>query len=357
MNAPMTAQAIMQARDDNPKIRERDLAKTLGLSEAGFLEALLGRGVEKLRLDIPTFFEGIKLAGEVMALSRNEQAVHEKTGTYEQFHSHPHASMVLGSDIDLRISPKQFAHAYHVVKELEDGSQRWSFQFFDAHGEAVHKVFSRKTTDLAEWELLRQTLYIEDTTPTRFEDRVEAARDSNIATDEALAKLRSEWASMKDTHQFQRILRKSKLTRYEAISQVGAEFAWRLADDMLETLFEQLSTKQIPIMAFVRNPGILQIHSGTITNIKMMEPWPNVLDEGFHLHLRTDQTASVWCVRKPVKNGTIFSVEAFNDEGEQIILINGHRRECDDSAVVADWDALVHTLDRHSSYSHSAATV
>ena len=50
--------------------------------------------------------------------------------------------MVLGEHIDLRIFPKVWAHGFAVEKR--DGADiRRSLQFFDASGEAVHKVHLR----------------------------------------------------------------------------------------------------------------------------------------------------------------------------------------------------------------------
>ena len=90
----------------------------------------------------------------------------------------------------------------------------------------------------------------------------------------------------------------------------------------------------------------MQIHSGPVRNIKQMGPWLNVLDSGFHLHLRKDHFAAVWLVRKPTSNGDIYSIEIFDEHGEQIILINGDRRGGDVSEPVAQWDALVRALPR-----------
>ncbi|MEM5472831.1 ChuX/HutX family heme-like substrate-binding protein [Hoeflea sp. AS60] len=325
-------------------MRERDLANQLGISEAQFLEAFVGEHVERIEPDIDVFFPMLHEAGEVMALSRNVNAVHEKTGVYEKFASGKHASMVLGKDIDLRIFPKHWRHAYHVSKTLENGSAQHSFQFFDVRGNAVHKVFAREATDLDKWNLIRTRLEKTDAGPA-FKAAA-AVKPAETPTPEAIADLREIWATMEDTHQFQAMLRKTGISRHQAIRLVGSDFATRLADNAADILFEQLSVLQVPIMAFVRNPGILQIHSGPVTNIKQVGPWLNVLDTGFHLHLRKDQFKAIWLVRKPTKSGDIFSIEIFDDRDEQVILINGDRRGGDVSESVSQWDGVVHALPR-----------
>jgi putative hemin transport protein len=343
-NSLPNAASIKDAQRDNPKMRERDLATQLGLSEAQFLEAFVDDHVDRITPDLDVFFPMLNAAGEVMALSRNINAVHEKTGVYEKFSAGKHASMVLGNDIDLRIFPKHWQHAYHVAKPLEDGSVQRSFQFFDAHGDAVHKVFAREATDLEKWNLIRERLRKDDAGPA-FKAAI-PPRPVEAPTDEAVASLRESWAGMEDTHQFQAMLRKARISRHDAIRLIGEDFAERLTGDAVNILFDRLSEEQVPIMAFVRNPGILQIHSGPVRNIKQVGPWLNVLDSGFHLHLRSDRFAAVWVVRKPTKNGDIYSIEVFDERDEQVILINGDRRGGDVSDRVSRWDAMVHALPR-----------
>jgi len=338
------AAAIKEARRNNPEMRERDLATQLGISEAEFLDALVGDHVERIEPLIDVFFTMLKDAGVVMALSRNANAVHEKTGVYEKYSAGKHASIVLGADIDLRIFPKHWRHAYHVTKPMDDGSALQSFQFFDARGDAVHKVFTRDATDMEKWNLIRNRLQ-KDTPGPAFKETA-ASRPTEQPSAEALAALRETWATMEDTHQFQSMLRKSKISRHDAIRLVGEDYAQRLSAESADLLLERLAAQEVPIMAFVRNPGILQIHSGPVRNIKQVGPWLNVLDSGFHLHLRKDRFAAIWLVRKPTSNGDIHSIEIFDEDDEQVILINGDRRGGDVSESVAQWDALVQALPR-----------
>jgi len=338
------AAAIREARRNNPKMRERDLAGQLGISEGQFLDAFVGEYVERIEPSIDVFFTLLTEAGVVMALSRNANAVHEKTGVYEKYSAGKHASVVLGQDIDLRIFPKQWQHAYHVIKPMDDGSALKSFQFFDARGEAVHKVYARDATDMEKWNLIRERL--KKLTPGPDFKTAGTVGHTDQPTPEAMVALRDTWATMEDTHEFQSMLRKSNISRHDAIRMVGADYAQRLSPEAADVLFEKLASQELPIMAFVRNSGILQIHSGPVRNIKQMGPWLNVLDSGFHLHLRKDHFAAIWLVRKPTAKGDIHSIEIFDENDDQVILINGYRRDGDGTESVAKWDALVQALPR-----------
>ncbi|RUZ37821.1 ChuX/HutX family heme-like substrate-binding protein, partial [Mesorhizobium sp. M7A.F.Ca.CA.004.05.2.1] len=107
---------IRRARTDNPKTRERDLAAQLGISEAELVAAHCGDGVVRIEPRVNDLLTGLEAVGEVMALTRNESAVHEKIGVYDKVVTGNHNAMVLGENIDLRIFPKVWAHGFAVEK-------------------------------------------------------------------------------------------------------------------------------------------------------------------------------------------------------------------------------------------------
>jgi putative hemin transport protein len=146
-----TPEQIRALRALHPEMRERDFARIHSISEAELVGTELGRSVTRIVVDIDMLLNGLKAVGEIMALTRNESAVHEKIGPVEKVVIGPMASMVLGDEIDLRIFPKRWAHGFAVEKTNADGSIRHSFQFFDAQGQAVFKVHQRPATDRGEW--------------------------------------------------------------------------------------------------------------------------------------------------------------------------------------------------------------
>jgi putative hemin transport protein len=111
-------------------------------------------------------------------------------------------------------------------------------------------------------------------------------------------------------------------------------------------MFHKAAERPVPIMCFVGNRGCIQIHSGPVSSIKPMGPWINVLDETFHLHLRTDHIAEAWAVRKPTKDGHVTSVEVFDAKGSMIIQFFGKRHE--GQGERDDWRLLAETLPRLS---------
>ncbi|MCR9121426.1 MAG: hemin-degrading factor [Phyllobacteriaceae bacterium] len=333
---------IKKARADNPKLRERDLATNLGISEARLIHAFQGESARRLRADVDAIISGLSGVGEVMALTRNACAVHEKTGPYENARLGGHVAVVLGAHIDLRILRSHWVHAFAVEKKVGDSTLS-SIQIFDAHGDAVHKVFTRQHTDMAGWSDLVDALAADAPHgPINAAPRT-APQPPRLGEDD-IAKLRADWAAMTDMHQVAGLLRGSGLSKGALIRHLAPQFASRLMDDAIESLLRIAANESLPIMVFVRNPGCLQVHSGPISALKKVGPWFNVMDPGFHLHLRTDKIASVWAVRKPSADGAVMSIEAFADDGSPIIMINGV--SADDDQTGSEWRILVEGLPR-----------
>lgn len=337
-----TPAAIRSGRENNPKTRERDFARMLGITEADLVSAYVGDTSRRLRVDMDHIFSGLAAVGEVMALTRNESAVHEKIGVFEGYHSGKHAAMMLSENIDTRMFPKHFVHGFEVVKPAEKGVSR-SIQIFDSEGHAVHKVHARPNTNIDRWNALIEPLVHED--QSQVFAPVEIGRDPFTDDPQAQASnLRKRWEKMTDTHQFVFIIKKLKMSRLQAVQVIGEDFAWPLYVDSVEAMLRHSANQELPIMCFVGNTGCIQIHSGPIKNIKPMGAWLNVMDPNFHLHLRMDQITEAWAVRKPTDKGHVTSIEAYNAAGDLIIQFFGKRIEGQDERSA--WREIVENLPR-----------
>lgn len=337
----LSAEDIRNAREASPKLRERDLARQLGISEAEFTAAWCGDGVTRIDVKFDEIFSRAKYLGEVMALTRNEHAVHEKIGIYDNFYSGKRASMMLGEQIDMRMFPVQWTSGFAVEKRVA-GDIRRSLQFFDAHGDAVHKIHLRDNSNLYAWQKL-----IDDIV-SPFQSQsvsvVPKPEPAETTVDVPVEELRDRWSRMTDTHQFVSILRKLNISRHQAVSSVGDDFAWRIDNGSVWSMMNQAAAEQLPIMCFVGNKGCIQIHSGPIANLKEMGPWLNIMDPDFHLHLRADKIAESWAVRKPTDKGHVTSLEAYDAAGGLIIQFFGKRIEGQDERE--GWRFIMENLPR-----------
>lgn len=334
---------IRRMRAENPKMRERDLAAQLGISEAELVAAHCGEGVARVEPRVNDLLTGLEPVGEVMALTRNESAVHEKIGVYDKVVTGEHTAMALGENIDLRIFPKVWAHGFAVEKRDGDEIRR-SLQFFDAAGEAVHKVHLRPSSNLYAYQKLVDQLISPNQEPTVALGSVAEDDAPGELTPQTVDELRERWSKLTDVHQFFGMLRTLKLSRQQAVQMIGKDYAWKLDPEAVTAMFNAAADSGQPIMCFVGNRGCIQIHSGPVKSIKPMGPWINVLDETFHLHLRTDHIAEAWAVRKPTKDGHVTSLEAYGADGKMIIQFFGKRHEGE--VERADWRSLAENLPR-----------
>ena len=333
-----TPAEIRAFRAENPKLRERDIAATLGISEAALVAAEVGLTAVRIDGNANRFLERSEALGEVMALTRNESVVHEKIGVFEKINTGKHASIVLGENIDLRIFPGTWAHGFAVTKT--DGEQvRRSLQFFDKAGVAVHKVHLRPASNLEAYEAIVADFRLEDQSQDFVEVVSEKVDDTGPVD---VAALRENWAAMTDTHQFFGMLKKLKIRRQDAVRSVGEDFARQVAADAVGHLMRAAAERDSDIMCFVGNHGTIQIHTGPVKNIQPMGPWLNVMDPTFHMHLRMDHIAECWVVRKPTVDGHVTSLEAYDAGGEMIIQFFGKRKE--GNVEMAEWRALVEAL-------------
>lgn len=324
---------------DNPKKRARDAADALKTGEAALLAA---QGAMPINPDPDAVMPALNAAGSVMALTRNESAVHEKDGVYENYRGGPHASMVINDDIDLRIFRNHWVHGFAQTKETESGTQR-SMQFFDAAGDAVHMVFAREETNLAAWDdMVKQLCKGDHTTGLNLAPR-EPVEDAK-ADPEKAEELRDAWTKMTDTHQFMRLTSRLKMNRLGAYRIAGRPFVKPMAPWALNEALIALGKADTEIMLFVGNRGCIQIHTGPLNTIKPMGPWQNVLDPKFNLHLRTGHVAEVWAVEKPTQRGMAISLEAFDSHGALILQIVGRRRETDSVDHTGAFKELIETL-------------
>lgn len=130
---------------ESPNLRIRNAAEKLGVSEAELVATQVGETVTRLRPEFSAILSDIEKLEKVMALTRNEECVHERKGIYlNPDFSSPHAGLFVGEDIDLRIFLSHWAKAFAVAEKSEHGDRK-SLQFFGKDGLAIHKIYLTKT--------------------------------------------------------------------------------------------------------------------------------------------------------------------------------------------------------------------
>jgi putative hemin transport protein len=327
---------IRALRAENPKSRARDFATLHQITEAELVAAFVGHGTTTIVADPDRLIPWVGRLGDVMALTRNEHCVHERRGTYSDYRTGTFAAMVLDPEIDLRIFPKHWVHAFAVEEPGEDGPKR-SLQVFDAAGDAVHKIHLKPVSRHDLWADLLGNMQL----PARPLDLAPRSAVQPAQGDASgAAALRAAWDLMTDTHQFLRLVKDHEMNRLGSYRVADRPYVERLEPEAVTLTLRQAAEARVPVMIFVGNAGCIQIHGGLIEKVVPMGPWINVMDDRFNLHLRADRLAEVYRVWKPTRTGDVYSVEAFAADGELILQIFGYRK----NTPTEPWNALVASL-------------
>ena len=329
-------------RTEQPKAMIRDAARTLGVSEAELLATGIGSTVTRLRSDGNDPREIMRRAldlGTVLALTRNENGVIERTGVATRVKPQPEdeketvkdderearqrniAGGYLGGEIDLRFTFSKWKHAFAVAQPGADGVVKRSLQFFDENGAAIHKIYPKDAAGVAVFDKLVADFRHPDQnaalTVAAHAPKAAELADSKVDVKE----FQQAWNEMSDVHQFNRLLTEFKITREQAMRLAPAGMVQRLKPEAVRTLLDEAARQQLPIMSFLGNGAVIQIFSGKITRTAASAGWYNVLDPAFNLHLRESAFKRGWVVRR----AGVTSVEFYDNEGEQVVSFFGVR--------------------------------
>jgi putative hemin transport protein len=290
-------------------LRAKEAAEHIGLTEGAALAAYAAKQTPLLKampvkspltvyplkprwLDI---LQSLEVCGPVMALTRNESTVHEKTGLYEKVSGNESSGTALGRDVDLRLFLDRWACGLLVVEPggSSDTHVKSSLQFFDQRGVAVHKVFPVTGTDRNAWNQMAGAWV--DTGQTLTFDLTPAASAQ-----------RGQGAS--------------------AVESIQRHFTRRVPASSLRHALYQASFSGLPVTISVGNPGCIQIHSGPVNQIEPLnihgKPWLNVLDPGFNLHLREDLIEGCWIVEASDGASTVSLLEVLDAQGERMVSLS-----------------------------------
>ena len=314
--AAPTARIRIAARDLNTT--EAQLVAT-GVDGAAVALAAPAGGWRALLPELETF-------GDVMALTRNDACVHERHGVYSNADvALPHGmALFLNDEIDLRLFCARWASACAVATGAA-GAERHSIQFFDRHGEAVHKVFLTAASDRAAYDAFVAAHRADTAEALTVAPRPAPAADRPDADIDATAFLAG-WAALQDTHDFFPLLRDHGVGRVQALRLAEGRFTERAEPVAVRRALEAAAADGTPVMVFVGNPGAIQIHTGPVERLVTHGPWFNVLDARFNLHLDETAIAEAFVVVKPTADGDVTAVEAYDAAGTQIVQLFGKRK-------------------------------
>lgn len=279
----------------------------------------------RLRTDWHNLMASLKSIGEMMALTRNASCVHEKISVYQNVTMTERVGVVAADNIDLRAFYSKWAHGF-AVSEITTHGQQHSLQFFDVSGVAIHKIYLRENSNVQAYQSLVEQFLDGAQQPGLYTEHLAPKQPEQADQLIDVQALHQAWATLRDTHDFFELLKTHGVSRVQALRLAQPKFVQQVhCADVLRVL-TAAAAREIPLMVFVGNHGMLQIHSGPIQKVSYARPWLNVLDASFNLHLRMDHIDTAWIVKKPTIDGLVTSFEVFDKQGDAIAMLFGLRK-------------------------------
>lgn len=313
--------------EEEPKIRIRNAAQRLQVSEVELLSTTVGETAVRLEPDFRAILSDVKSLGKVMALTRNEHVVHERKGVYEnESLAGSHFGLFVNEDIDLRIFWAHWSSVF-AVRQMSRGKERKSLQFFDPAGQAVHKIYLTPASDGIAYDGLVEKYRSEDQSAFQSVELPPLPPVENPDDKIDVVGFQNAWRGLQDTHDFFGVLKKYGVGRLQAMRLAPeGNYVVSVPRSAFRKLFVDVAASGIPIMVFVGNRGMIQIHTGPVKRLVDYENWFNVMDPDFNLHLNEDAIGKCFVVRKPTADGVVTSLEVFDAYGEMIVQVFGKRK-------------------------------
>ncbi|ASX25853.1 hemin-degrading factor [Candidatus Williamhamiltonella defendens] len=326
-------EALQTQQNDSHKNTAID--ERLNISTAESMQARLGQGVQYLQADVRTLLSELESVGTTLSITRNQHAIHEVIGRYENQRIIPngHSGVILNPGaLDLRLFFNQFGHVFSLEEPGSTGP-KYSIHFYDTQGHGVHEVHCINETDKTAWLAVIKKY----ATETPGAPHISAEKPNQTSpqktfepSNELIQEIEMQWRAMDDVHQFFKLLNQYGVKRTQLFHAVkNQDLARRVKNTALISLLEESSQEQNNIMIFVPNRACTQIFTGAIEYVMLtpQHPWMTASNSTFSLHLNINAITESWITRKNTKDGFVTSLEVFDANGDQIVQLFGQRAE------------------------------
>ncbi|AHF02351.1 hypothetical protein THIAE_08140 [Thiomicrospira aerophila AL3] len=351
---------VAKQRCIDEKKRARNAAQLMGISELMYV--LLG-DLQKIHFIRKQDFKPLLQAfsGQfAMALTRNDAVVLEHTGElcYECY-----ASGLVGWSQQDWLAEFDLSCWHYAIWLGADS--RPSLQFYDASGEALHKLFVVDQTDrqgfmnaIAPFLMNPQDWAREvgvEGDPARSSREAgierwlfmklqaclkehESVKSCRLIDKEALL---LDWRLLSHRDNIGSLFKQYKITRPAGYALLS-EGVFQLDTSALGQIFNHVRDKHLAVKITVANAGAIQTHRGLVNKLVTVGPWFNVLDPAFNMHLMETEVASIWLLTKGFDDDFAAHIECFDHQERLIISIApcATERPADDQ----EWWNLINDL-------------
>ena len=283
-------------QQDNPKVRIRDAAYQMKVSEAELLSTEINETVSFLLIeDMNEFIKDILKVDKIMLLVRSDYVVHEKTIKTKNVRLVDNQIIDLDDNgcniLDFNID--EFEYVF-FQKKMHSSRELKSFQFFDKAGMAILKIYL-KGKDLGffdEIDLKYKKIY-----------NYEMQSDLDINNSKLLES-------------------KIKINLPYDTSNSTTSCS-DISVNSLRLILENASDMKIPVQIHAFGLGTIQYHRDTVRNIVDYGPWVNVIDQKFNLHVLQDGLTRASLVQYQFKDCQQYLINFFDKNNAHVLGVTG----------------------------------
>ena len=287
---------------ENPKLRIRDAAKQLEVSEACLLSTEINESVSYLNvIDYNSFLLKVLSLDKIMLLTRTDYVVHEKTLSTKDVKLKDNKIIDTNTnDPVLKFNPKLFTYFFSQNKIHAKRYLR-SFQIFDANGDAVLKIYL-KGNDRNKFDSIEK----------------EYSADYNYEL---------QLNTNSDDLKVENILKNKKYKE---------RYVYSVEKNILREILTNTSKISIPIQIQAIGKGTIQYHRDLIGKVIDFGPWINIIDKTFNLHAIEGHLKKV-ILNKYIHNSiTFYSVDFYDKNGDQVLVISSIKNSNDNFNSMID---------------------
>ena len=284
-----------KADPENKKIRIRDAANQLNVSEAELLSTEVGDNVFYLKIEkYNLFFKDLLDADRLMFLIRSNYVVHEVIVNTSDIDIKDNSFIYIDKDFPIvRFDSQLFRHVFFEQK-THAGKELKSFQIFDLNGNAILKIY-----------LKGKAFSCFDQIADKYKCEYDYAIQKNKSNDFSNGSKKGDVSLVE--------------TDYDLTLKFSLNKKIDIKGDMLRYFLEKSSSRKNPIQIHAFGDTVIQYYKGKIKNVVDFGPWINVIDKKFNIHIFESKITSAVVSEYIDAGNFLFVVDFFDIDNNNVL--------------------------------------
>ena len=279
-------------QQDHPKVRIRDAAYQMKVSEAELLSTEINETVSFLLIeDMTAFIKDVLKVDKIMLLIRSDYVVHEKTIKTKNIRLEDNQIIDLDKNdcsiLDFNMDAFEYVF---FQKKMHSNRELKSFQLFDKAGMAILKIYL-KGKDLGFFDEI--DLKYKKTYNYEMQSDLDI-NNSNLLDSKIKINLPYDTSNSKTTCR-------------------------DISVKSLRLILENASDMKTPIQIHALGLGTIQYHRNTVRNIVDYGPWVNVIDQKFNLHVLENGLTRASLVQYQFKDCQQYLINFFDKNNTHVL--------------------------------------